>query len=222
MITAITAVVQSSEIHKEWMHMKKFLMVTPQQPEGNLKLVRYDAQGVEALEYEGETRFPVIPLINGYVEDGEEVKLITVTYDYEYCRTNLELLRGEVADLEEKRGITCSIESIEVPFDDRVGAMMHIFLELIDRIDDGDVLHACITYGSKPTPMVLMMVMQYCYRIMTNVTRRCIVYGQRDWNTGITKIYDVTQLVRLDEIVRRAADLHLEDPEEFLRELIES
>lgn len=204
--------------------MKKFLMVTPQQPDFQLHLEKYVVQGNALLEY-GETHFPVVPLINGYVDEGEEVQLITVTYDYKHCRTNFETLKTEIAALEEKRGIKCPIESLEVPFDDSVGALIQTFQLLIDRIDDGDILHACITFGSKPMPLVLVMAMQYAYRLRKNVSIECVVYGQIDRanvdcdapreeqiKQEVPRIYDVTALVTLDELVRVLRDSKVEEP----------
>lgn len=208
--------------------MKKFLMVTPQQPDFQLVLMKYAVQGNQLLEY-GKTRFPVIPLINGYVEDGEEVELITVTYDYKHCRTNFEMLKQEVAKLEEERKITCRITQIEVPFDDSVEALLRTFQLLVDHIGNDDILHACITYGSKPMPLMLVMAMQYAYRLRRNVSVECVVYGQVDRSNvdcdaprdvqksqEVSRIYDVTALVKLDELVRVLADLKVSDPQQVI------
>lgn len=213
--------------------MKKFLMVTPQQPEFQLHLEKYEAQGNKLLEF-GETHFPIIPLINGYVEDGEEIELVTVTYDYKHCRTNYRTLEQEVSSLEASRGISCPITSIEVAFDDSIEALLKSFQLLIDRIDDGDILHACITFGSKPMPLMLVMAMQYAYRLRKNVSIECVVYGQIDRanvdcdaprNVQVTqevpRIYDVTALVKLDELVRVLADLRVVDPRSIIGQILE-
>lgn len=202
--------------------MKKFFMVTPQQQPGKLMPQVYESQGNSLLEY-GETHFPVIPLINGYAERGETVKLITITYDLGNCLHNLDILRQELEGLKTDAGIDCELDSVVVPADDSVSAVLHVFQELIDRTADDDVLHACITFGSKPMPLVLVMAMQYAYRIKRNASIECVVYGAIDFNSAPpypAKIYDVTSLVKLDEIVRLLAERGVEDPEAVISQIL--
>ena len=202
--------------------MKKFLMVTPQQPEGKLLSVKYEAKGNSALQYDNETRFPTIPLINAYVEPGEEIRIITITYDSDAHRHNLDLFREEIADLAAVKGFAYEIESVEMPFEDSVSSMINIFKEFLDRIEDNDILHACITFGSKPIPIAMTMAMRYAYRIRRNVSIDCIVYGQRDWNAKppTDRIYDVTALTDLDELARVLADLEVADPAAMIEQII--
>lgn len=79
--------------------MKKFICVIPRQKAGDLSNVRYQAQGNRALDYPGTTRFPVIPLIWGYGQEGEEIRVIALSADYDNCRCNLELLKEELEAL---------------------------------------------------------------------------------------------------------------------------
>ena len=209
--------------------MKKFFMVTPQQPgpspkwpEGMLKAQVYETVGNSLLEY-GEARFPLIPLLNGYVEEGEDVGVYTVTYDSPDCRYNLGLLKSELEELAESKGITYKLESIDVPFDDSTEAILRIFQELVNRTADGDILHACITFGSKPMPIALAMALQYAYRLKNDVSIDCVVYGQVDHSTEppwASKIYDITSLIKLDEIVRLLADRGIENPDAFITSIV--
>lgn len=201
--------------------MKKFFMATPQQPEGNLHSQVYEPTGNSLLAY-GETRFPIVPVLNGYLEEGDAAELITVTYDSEDCRRNLEILRNEVSEVCAAKGATCIIESIDAPFDDSVGAVIHVFQELINRTDDDDELFACITFGSKPMPLALIMALQYAYRIKNNAYIECVVYGQLDHGAvpPVAKIYDITALVQLDEIVRLLASRGVENPEAAISAII--
>lgn len=195
-------------------------MVTPQQPEGSLHAQRYKALDNGLLDYDGETHFPVVPLISGYAERGEEVQVITVTYgEPSNCARNLETLMEELEGLSAREGMAISLESVDVPFDDSVGALIHTYQLLVDRMDDGDELHACITFGSKPMPLMLTMALQYAYRVRRDVSIECVVYGQMDrsQSPAVARIYDVTALTKLDELVRVLADLRVRDPERALR-----
>lgn len=200
--------------------MKKFFMVTPQQPERNLFAQRYVALDNDLLDYEEETHFPLVPVINGYTERGEDARVVTVTYgEPSNCAQNLVTLKDELDELGARNGLNLSLDSVDVPFDDSVEALIHSFQLLVDRIDDGDSLFACITFGSKPMPLMLTMAMQYAYRIKKDVSIECVVYGQMDRSTqpATARIYDVTALTKLDEMVRVLADLRVAHPEEALR-----
>ena len=197
--------------------MKRFFMVTPQQPENGLKLQRYEVAGNSLLSYD-ETHFPIIPMMNGYVDPGDSILIHTITYDSPHCARNLEVLREEIANLAEKRGFTFELESIEVPFDDSVQAVMRAFQLLIERVEDDDELYACITFGSKPMPIMLTMALRYAYQIKTNASIECVVYGQLDHskNPPTARIYDVTALIKLDEIVRILGEKGVSEPESFI------
>ena len=204
--------------------MKKFFMVTPQQPEGMLHSQSYLAPDNDALCYDGRTRFPIVPLLNGYAVSGECVQVITVTYGApSNCVNNLAVLRAELDDLSARQGIDIDLVSIDAPFDDSVGALIHVWQLLISRIDDGDELYACITFGSKPVPIMLTMALQYGSRIKKGVSIECVVYGQMDHsqNPPLARIYDVTVLAKLDELVRVLADMRVAEPESALRMVLD-
>lgn len=204
--------------------MKKFFMVTPQQPHNNLRAQQYAAKDNSLLNYNGITRFPVIPLVNGYTKQGEHVQVITVTYGSpSNCAQNLECLREELAALEERNGICIDLVSVDVPFDDSVGALLHTYQLLVDHIEDNDSLYACTTFGSKPMSLMLTMALQYGYRIKRDVSIECVVYGQMDWSQKEppARIYDITALVKLDELVRVLADMRVAAPEKALRMVLD-
>ena len=199
-------------------------MVTPQQPEGMLHRQHYTASDNDALRYDGQTCFPIVPLINGYAANGERVQVITVTYGApSNCKNNLAVLQAELGALAAHRNLDIDLVSVDAPFDDSVGALIHIWQLLIDHIDDGDELYACITFGSKPVPIMLTMALQYGCRIKKDVTIECVVYGQMDHgqNPPVARIYDVTALAKLDELVRVLADMRVAEPETALRMVLD-
>ena len=200
--------------------MKTFIAFAPQQPEGRLNESVYEPQGNPRLAY-GPTRFPIIPVINGYTEPGDEIRMILVVPDYQNCHYNKQLFREEFDDLCRLRGLRCSgIDEITVPYDDDVRTHIATFQALIDRIEDNDTLHACITYGTKPSPMVELMALRYARQIKKNTFFSCIVYGQFDHITKTSKLYDETALVQLDDIVKTLADMGDPNPRSTLDQII--
>ena len=70
------------------------------------------------------------------------------------------------------------------------------------------------------------MAVQYGYRIKHNTSIGCIVYGEiarrnPDSNTWSTaKVYDVTALTQMDEIVRVLADRKVADPKSVIEHIL--
>ena len=201
--------------------MKKYLLVTPQLPADMLAEHIYEPADNQELAC-GSTHFPAIPLISALTEKGDDIKVISVTYDTPNCHRNLRLLEEEVSKACSAKGASYGLESIEVPFDDSIKAILNVYQQLIARVEDGDELYADITYGSKPMPIVLTMALQYAYRTKENVSIECVTYGQISHHkeTKDAKIYDVTALVQLDEIVRLMADGNVSDPASVIDRII--
>ena len=200
--------------------MKTFVAFAPQQPEGRLNQSVYEPQGNMRLTY-GPTRFPIIPVINGYAEPGDEIHMILVVSDHPNCRYNKQLFCEEFEALCASKNLRCAgIDEVVVPYDDAVSTHIATFQALIDRIADGDDLHACITYGSKPSPMVELMALRYARRMMKNTFISCIVYGQFDHVSKTSKLYDETALAQLDDIMQSLADMGDPNPRQTLDAII--
>lgn len=154
--------------------MKKFLMVTPLQPVGvnadgtpfdQLRLCDYKPVGNQKLEYHKQTRFPLMHLINGYAEPGEEIRVIAITPKYEFCQVHLQQLRDELAELQAEKGFLCrGVEAVEVDFAGDVATQIEVFHQLLSYVEDDDILYGCLTYGIKPMPIAELMAIQYAYQ----------------------------------------------------------
>lgn len=198
--------------------MKKFIMCCPLQPEGKLKKNIYEPDGDERLRY-GETCFPVIPMINAYTSDGEEIELIVIKSDAETTEHNMELLNGELESFEKR----LSIKKTMVPtsYNETIGTQLDLFAKLVSEIRDGDELYICDTFGTKPTPMIENMAAQYAAKAMENVTVESVVYGQLDHVSGKSKLFDITALLYMQNIADGLADLKLSDPAQRIRKILD-
>lgn len=198
--------------------MKVFITFSPQQE--RLSGFEYEPQENERLAY-GKTCFPIIPAINGYAVPGEPFRVILVVQDYEFCQNNAAVFHQELRALCEEKGLTCQeVRELHVPFDDQVSSQREIFLALTDAIRDGDDIHACITYGSKPASTTELMVLRFARQLRKNTYISCIVYGQVNFKKGEAKLYDETALVNLDDIIRVLAQSGTPEPEKVLKNLI--
>ncbi len=200
--------------------MKKFIMCCPFQPEGQLKLVKYETSGNSRLEY-GTTRFPLIPMMNAYAEDGEHVKLVLIESDNENVIKNKKLLDAELDALKYARGIEAEIISIKTKYSEDINSQLKLFADIVSSIEDGDDIYICDTYGTKPTPIIQNMAVNYAYRAMSNVNVGCVVYGQFDHVLGKSVIFDITALFYMGEVANSLAKLGIKDPAKRIRDIMD-
>lgn len=207
--------------------MKKFITVIPFQVKGQLGSYLYHAVGNSRLQMKEKISFPILTAVKGYLQPREEAQVIALTAETEDGKRNLQVLKEQLEDLCEKKG--CDVpEIVEVPLGegDEVGTHVDTFQKLIDRVDDDDELFACVTYGTKPLSQVVLMAVQYAYRIKTNTSIGCIVYGSIDRSQSNASdewtgaVYDETALIQLDEIVRLLAERRVANPRESIRQIL--
>ena len=207
--------------------MKKFFTVIPLQLRGQLASYHYTAVGNSRLEMEGETSFPILTALSGYAQPGEEVRVIAVMQDSPACENNRNSLLRETAALCESRGIALprGVEVVRVPLGQEASAHAQAFHQLLSYVDDDDELFACMTYGTKPQSMALLMAVRYAYRIKRNASIRCVVYGNvvrpgADRSGWYGEVYDMTALLQMDELVRVLGEQGEEHPEALIGQLL--
>ena len=172
--------------------MKRFLFYVSQQPANYSKIV-YDASKCLTCASYGETRLPVMPLMNAVVEPGEtiDVMLVATRSATDKPREgqegaferNLRFTKEEIAEWAQGKGVTVRglDRSIEQEEPSGMREMLRLFERLIERIEDGygaqDVFYADITFGTKPMTLILLYVLRYVRAIKGNDIAQ-IVYGQ--------------------------------------------
>ena len=132
--------------------------------------------------------------------------------------------RKEVFALAKEKGFICNgVTDVPVDYAGDVGTMIDIFRKLLDHLEDEDILYACFTYGVKPMPIAELMAIMYAYRVKRNVSIECIVYGEKDHSADppVQKIFDITALAHLDELVRLLAENRVERPLGVIDAIIE-
>ena len=198
--------------------MKKFFTVVSLQKK-DLELINYQAVGNSRLHMEEPVSFPILTVVNGYVQPGEDFRLIAILPDNQYAIRNHKVLLDQFQELCGRKGFTCSkgVETLEITDDQTVATHVETFRKLIDYVDDGDELFCCMTFGTKPLSQAEMLALQYAYRVKKNASLSCIVYGGIDYsrkNAGF--VYDVTALTQMDEIVHMLAEHGVSDPKAAL------
>lgn len=207
--------------------MKKFITVIPLQVQGQLRRYHYQAVDNSRLQMDGPTSFPILTAVNGYVQPGEEFRLLAIAADSEDGRRNCAVLRDELERLCRTKGCPCpQIETIPAPADEGVAAQIAAFQRLIACVEEDDELFVCVTYGTKLLSQVTLMAVQYAYQAKKNTSISCVVYGQIDRSGGqeperwTARIYDETALLQLGEIVRVLVQRGTADPRAAVDEIL--
>lgn len=201
--------------------MKKFITTIPLQEPERLAKNKYEAADNPKLAYDKAISFPILAIMNGYLEEGEDVEVLAIKQKYPYADQNYLRFQEELRELEAEKGCQCRIRLIETEYSDATAEHLRAFGKLIEYVGEGDDMYACMTYGSKPVPIIQIMAINYAYRARNQTSVGCIAYGQRDHKGDTMKIYDMTNLFMMDEIVRKVADMKLENPLKFIQAVLE-
>lgn len=204
---------------------KKFIFASPLQPEAALRIVNYRSIESSLLKNDLFTRFPIIVAINAYVEENDEIEIITILTEYENAKRNYEFFKQEIEELKTKRNFKYKITEISTPYDETIKIHLQIYSGLISLINDNEIIYACITYGTNPTPIVEIMALNYAYKLRKNTDIGCIVYGRLDHSSSEepkpSYIHDVSPLFFMDAISNTMSQLKLDDPAEKIKALLE-
>ena len=205
---------------------KTFICTIPFQKEGSLKPIVYKAHGNSKLdEYGtkyGQTRFPIVPVINGYAEKGDRIRVIAIVSEGENFRHNYDTyFVDEVNNIvKENKYVFDGIEKISTPDEEGIEAQLKLLAELLDKINDNEEVSACITYGTKPLPIVQFIALNYAGKIKADTTIGCIAYGRflhTEEEQNIGRIWDQTALFYIDSIVSKLAQNQVKNPDEVIK-----
>ncbi len=205
--------------------MRHFITVIPLQPQASLHALHYEnKESVNGLDNDLETQFPIIVPMSNSVEKDEEIRVTAVVTDHEHARANLETFKSSMETLSNEKGFRYTLEIIDVEYNESSEKHMKLFEDLISSFRAGDRITADVTYGNKPTPMVILMALNYAYQFCENTAVDMVVYGEKDFskprddNSGF--IFDVSSLFFMNSIMTRMASAKPDDPLNFLKTII--
>jgi len=174
-----------------------------------------------------ETRFPIIPVINGYTTVGDKIRVIAILTEGEMSNAkntkyNYDtFFKPEVKETVRIKNLGFDdIEVIYTPDNEGIDTQFKLFSDIAESVNPGEDVYACITYGTKPMPIVLTMALNYAYKLKKDVSIGCTVYGRyhhTDDKDGESYIYDTTPLFYMDSIVSKMAEIKANDPAKALK-----
>jgi hypothetical protein len=155
------------------MQTKHFFGTMPLQ---SVKSAVYHCEENSKLNSCYETAFPGLLMIKGYADKGDNIKVSVVITEDVTAKSNfrdnflvaLEKLTSEI-------GCSYEVNVISTDYNETIENNHRLFCDLIARIDNNEQLFASITYGTKPTPILLSMALSYGYKLRENTDIRCIL-----------------------------------------------
>lgn len=203
--------------------MKKFITSIPFQPPQKLTPIIYKPIDNSELVYDTPNALPILNAINAYADDGEEIKVYCLIPDNENCLNNFEIVSKQLNELVQSKSLICNIEKIVYSDDDNISTLLKLYGRLLKCFDDNDRLYICITYGTKPLPLVQLMALRYAYNAKKNIYIGSIVYGKVHGNIQNKDggdIYDMTSLFYIDKLSEAFCRMSVENPEEKIAAII--
>lgn len=204
-----------------------FITSIPLQSKKDLQKIYYKPEGIELGEEIIETSFPIIPIIKCVTDEekkNEELldcKIIIAKMKNDDTERNQDLFIEEL----EKIGIGKeSVEIVELTEDSERATGVKMFFDLLKCIEDDSDVYACITYGTKVMSCVVSYLMSCISKIKRNTFVKGIYYGQAYRVGGKVErasLWDVTGVLKINEIVNSIENLGLSNTEDTLRRLLD-
>jgi hypothetical protein len=203
--------------------MKKYICVLPLQ---QTKKIIYQHGENEKLRYDNETSFPIVPVIFNTAENNESIELYIIKIaeteqGKEISSILMKQLEEELIQIEQQKNI--SIHYNIVAIQDRQTKKEHLalFNEFIGLLSDNDCIYLDITYGTKPTPIVMFAVLNYAYKTKQNVTIDGIYYSRYQFDENKAYIYDITSIFIMNQIIEKIGETQDEDPDKIIKFLLD-
>ena len=204
--------------------MKRFITYISMQRENQLKKVKYEPVDGAGIKVDRDVYFPVSLLVDNYAEKDEDIELICLKEkDNPDIERNYGILKDEISNVLSGRNCKCNYKVIELNSEESIDNHLHAFAEIISCIEDGDTIHSCVTFGTKPIPVIEIMALDYAYKVKKNVTIGSVVYGKIDRRNPdriSAGLYDITALFFMSQIVGHIADMNIQEPEKMIRKML--
>ena len=164
------------------------------------------------------TCFPIVQVMRDTLEPGDTAQLLAIRQENADTARNYQRLLEELAQL----GIAENqVRQIDLPEDQHPETLIGLCRDLVDALPQVTRVYACITYGTKSIPVVILAALTCAETTHTELEVGGIYYGEtqrKDGKIVSAKLYDVTVLYQLSGLVGGIRDS--QTAEEVFRQLI--
>lgn len=189
----------------------------------------YEPVNNPKLLYEYPNAYPILSAVNGYVDEGDQVELLVIRMDpadtegKETAFRNFQTVCTLVKELCQKKKAEFSFRELIVPDDESISTHFSMFERLIEVVAAEKCrIYMDLTYGTKPQMIPLFMTMNFVYQSKSGSDAEMMIYGNYNFQTKQKKIYDVTPLCIMDQIVNKlgARNIPADQTIEVIKSLI--
>lgn len=195
--------------------LKIYLTAVPLQGKSDLKQVVYEREGSVPPQ---ATRFPIIQVIRDTLAPGDTVQVLAIRQENGDTAHNYQFLLEELAAL----GIPESnVTQLALPENQHPDTLVHLCRDIADALPQVGRVYACITYGTKSIPVVMLAALTCAEATHTELEVGGIYYGElprQDGQATSSSLNNVTVLYQLSGLVSGIRDS--ETAEEVFRQLI--
>ena len=183
--------------------MKKIVFSTI--PMQDVKPQHYVSTENKAIEYEGETRFPINALLAKTLKKGDDVKVVRILTEGEFTEDNEKLQKKELNEINSKIGANIEYDEVKAPFKETSDIVESRFRQIIEKLEQNCTIQADMTYGPKTLIPVLFFALGFAEKFF-DADISHIVYGgivHNDKKEAIPSsavLYDVTPLFYLNSL----------------------
>jgi len=202
--------------------MKKYFITTISN-QRRLNACHYETRQAD-LRYDGETTYPIVHLLANHIQPGDEAEVVAIDF-HDNPPENFELLKQDLLALENKLQTKITLTVLSHGLDETSHEHMNLFKLLVRSIEDCSTVYADLTYGTKPTPMVIALAL-FCIELMrqyTDVAR--LIYGRIFWKApqviDRACIYDVTNILKIVSLTQKMEVIGGVNIEEAIFSLLE-
>lgn len=180
---------------------------------------------------------PISYLLEANVEPGDEVLILTGTGTQEWPKKNYSAWKAEFEGILKAHQVTAQFEEIVEPGFDRDNfnseqdnldslTFSKFFKDVSDKIQDGDMIYADVTYGMKCYTIAMMIALQYVSKACRDTEVKNIIYaqffkGDMGKFPDCADIIDITSLLYLSSMVGNAQPGQKGSMDSFLKLVID-
>lgn len=196
--------------------LKIYLTTVPMQGRLDLEQVQY--RSASATGAPVATRFPILQVMRDTLAPGDTACVLAIRQQNADTARNYALLLEELAG----QGISeTQVTPLALPEDQKPRTLVELCRAVVDALPQVGRVYACITYGTKSIPVVLLAALRCAEATHMELEVGGLYYGEIRRENGIfcsAQLHDVTVLYQLSELVGGVRDP--ETAEEVFRQLV--
>ena len=153
-----------------------------------------------------EYAYPIIPIIDATMREGDEAKIVVVRQTNSEINPNYEKFRAELDSLHLER-----VDVIDVAVDENQSEdlLLGLYKKLLTYTENDACYYADLTFGTKTLPIIFLSVLTYVDRILVDTEITDIYYQEilrKDGKMRDAYLYEVSSIFSLNSIAYGLTD----------------